>query len=129
MASSKKIKYAAELVTFFHPMFWDVSNEQEIVALARNQPQTFWNRILDAVAAAEVSGVELTFAPFHWQEAVETYGGLTGLTRALDTRGLSLSSGFFAELEHGSDLLNTDVQAQVLDRAARYAEVIAAGGG
>jgi len=129
VVSSQKIKFAAELVTFFHPVFWGVSNEAEIGAFAKSQPLPFWNKLLDAVAASGVTGVELTFSPFRWQEAAEAYGGTSGLTRALETRGLSLSGGFFAELEHGSDIMSPAVQAEGIERAARYAEVIAAGGG
>ncbi|MDR3473936.1 MAG: sugar phosphate isomerase/epimerase [Devosia sp.] len=129
MPSPRKVKFGAELVTFFHPGYWGVAAYDEIVALSQSHPVLFWDKILDGVAAAGVAGVELTFSPFHWQEAVAAYSSLGGLTRALETRGLSLSSGFFAELEHGSDLLDPSVQQDVIERAARYAELIGGGGG
>ena len=129
MVTSNKIKFGAELVTFFHPMFWGVSNEAEVVAYARSQPLQFWNKILDATAAAGVTGIELTFSPFNWQDAIDTYGSLDGLIKALGSRGLTVASGFFAELEHGSDMTEPGVQQLVLERADRYAEVIAACGG
>jgi sugar phosphate isomerase/epimerase len=127
--SSGKVKFGAELVTFFHPGYWQVSSSDEIAALGKQSPLLFWDKILDGVAASGVTGVELTFSPFNWQEAVGAYGSLSGLGRAFETRGLTLASGFFAELEHDSDILDPAVQAAVLDRAARYAEAIARCGG
>ena len=129
MVNSEKIKFGAELVTFFHPGYWNVATYDDIVELARREPLLFWNKILDGVASAGVKGIELTFAPFNWQHALATYGGLAGFKAALAARSLSIASGFFAELEHGSDLLNPAVQQTVLDSAERYAETIAACGG
>lgn len=129
MSTSSKIKFSAELVTFFHPGYWSATSYDDIIEAARSRPVQFWDKVLDGVAATGVTGVELAFSPLNSLDAVAAYGSIAGLTRALDSRGLSLSSAFFAELEHDKDILSPTVQANLLDRAARHAEIIAAGGG
>jgi sugar phosphate isomerase/epimerase len=126
---SGQIKFAVDLITFFHPAYWNVGNHGAIVELARAEPRSFWDRMLDGIAEAGVTGVELTFSPFNWQDAIKTYGSRADFAKALEGRGLSLASGFFAELEHGSDLTDEAVQRTVLARAELYAELIAACGG
>ncbi|MCS6758005.1 MAG: sugar phosphate isomerase/epimerase [Candidatus Devosia euplotis] len=85
-------------------------------------------KILDNVAAAGSSGIELTF-PFNWQHALKTAGSVGGSSKAMDERGLTLASGFFADLEHGSDIADPTVRIRVFDLAKRYAEAIKACGG
>lgn len=126
---TNKIKFSAELVTFCHPGYWNESSFEAVADLANKQPRMFWDKIFDDVAASGVTGIELTFAPFNWESAVNAYGSIENLVAALSGRGLSVASGFFADLEHGSDILEPAVQLTLLERAERYAEVIAACGG
>lgn len=129
MTNSAKLRFAVDLVTFFDPSFWRQNNHSEIVTFARSHPDQFWNTMLDTVAETGLSGIEPTFSPFNWQDAVKTFGSVEGFSSAMEQRGLTLASGFFAELEHGSDIADVGVKAKVLDLAERYAEVVASCGG
>src|SRR5262245_6195311 len=127
--SSPNLKFGVDLVTFFHPGFWGLAGYDVIVAEAKARPRAFWDKILDAVAEAGVTGIEPTFSPFDWRDAVKTYGSIEGFARELDRRGLSVASGFFAELEHGSSIADPEVQAKILASAGEYAAFIKACGG
>lgn len=129
MAEAAKLKFAVDLVTFFDPAFWQQNDHKGLVEFARAHSDKFWNGMLDTVAEAGLTGIEPTFSPFNWQDAVKTFGSLDRFSSAMGARGLTLASGFFAELEHGSDITDPAVKARVLDLAERYAEVIAACGG
>lgn len=126
---SSNIKLAVDLVTFFHPQFWGVDTHQSIFEFAEKKPDLFWAKMLDTVAAAGLTGIEPTFSPFNWQHALKTFGSVDGFSKAMGERGLTLASGFFADLEHGSDISDPAVRAKVFDLAKRYAEVIKACGG
>jgi sugar phosphate isomerase/epimerase len=127
--SAANLKFGVDLVTFFHPGFWQVDGYDAIVDYARGEPRAFWDRILDGIEASGVTGVEPTFSPFNWRDAVKTYGSVAAFAQALDKRGLSLASGFFAELEHGSSILDADAQARIMASAGEYAAFIKACGG
>lgn len=129
MVEAKKLKFGVDLVTFFHPGFWGVDSYDAIIAHARAEPRKFWDKILDAIQASGVTGVEPTFSPFNWRDAVATYGSVEGFAKELERRGLSLASGFFAELEHGASIADPAVQAKILASAGDYAAFIRACGG
>jgi sugar phosphate isomerase/epimerase len=127
--SSPNLKFGVDLVTFFHPGFWGLASYDAIIAEAKAKPRLFWDKILDAIAKSGVTGVEPTFSPFNWRDAVKTYGSIDAFARELAERGLSLASGFFAELEHGSSIAEASVQAKILKSAGEYAAFIKACGG
>lgn len=129
MSAVSKMKLAVDLVTFFHPQFWGVDSGDKIIEIAHSAPDIFWSKMLDTVAAAGLVGIEPTFSPFNWQHALKTFGSVERFSDALTRRGLTLASGFFADLEHGSDIADPAVRSRVLDLVKRYAEVIAACGG
>lgn len=127
--SRPNITFGVDLVTFFHPGFWGVDGYDDIVGHARARPRAFWDKLLDGIEASGVTGVEPTFSPFNWRDAVATYGSVDGFANELSRRGLSLASGFFAELEDGTTMADQDVQARILASARDYAAFIAACGG
>jgi sugar phosphate isomerase/epimerase len=96
--SVAQLKFGVDLVTFFHPGFWGVSDGDGIVALAAEDPKAFWVKALDAVEASGIKGIELTFPPFDWRGAVAAFGSEAGFAEALAKRGLTICSGFFADL-------------------------------
>jgi sugar phosphate isomerase/epimerase len=129
MSQSGNLKFGVDLITFFHPGFWGADSYDAIVEYARAEPRAFWDKILNSIQASGVTGVELTFSPFNWRDAVKTYGSVDAFAKELSTRGLSLASGFFAELEHGEDITSPAVQAKILASAGDYAAFIKACGG
>src|SRR5262249_25961126 len=114
---------------FFHPGFWGLAGHDAIITEAKARPRAFWDKILDAVVESGVTGIEPTFSPFNWRDAVQTYGSIDRFARELDQRGLSLASGFFAEPEHGASIADPAVQTKILKSAGEYAAFIKAGGG
>jgi sugar phosphate isomerase/epimerase len=128
MASRDSLRFGVDLVTFFHPGFWGVESYDGIVDHARNQPRAFWDRILDSVQASGVTGVELTFSPFNWQDAIKTYGSVEAFGAELASRGLELASGFFAELEAAGDFTEPTAQAALIEKAEKYAGFLKACG-
>jgi sugar phosphate isomerase/epimerase len=128
MTQHEKLRFGVDLITFFHPGFWGVESYDAIIAHAAAEPRAFWDKILDSIKASGVTGVELTFSPFNWQDAVNTYGSVDGFAAELSSRGLQLASGFFAEMEASGDFTDPSVQAAIIERATKYAEFIAACG-
>ncbi|ABC93403.1 putative myo-inositol catabolism protein (plasmid) [Rhizobium etli CFN 42] len=128
MASDDRLRFGVDLVTFFHPGFWGVDSHDAIVGRARAAPRAFWDKILDSVQASGVTGVELTFSPFNWQDAIKTYGSIDGFAAELARRGLTLCSGFFAELEAAGDFTAPEAQRALIDKAERYADFLKACG-
>lgn len=126
MASEQKLRFGVDLVTFFHPGFWGVDNYDAIIEFAKKQPRAFWDKILDSIQASGVTGVELTFSPFNWQDAIATYGSVAAFADELSSRDLRLASGFFAELEASGDFTKADAQAAIIERAEQYADFIKA---
>lgn len=128
MTSSDRLRFGVDLVTFFHPGFWAVADHDAIIRYAQSEPRAFWDRMLDGVQASGVTGVELTFSPFNWQDAIKTYGSIEGFADALSARGLTLCSGFFAELEAAGDFAAPAAQQAIIDKAERYADFLKACG-
>ncbi|AQZ53014.1 sugar phosphate isomerase/epimerase family protein [Martelella mediterranea] len=128
MTSRDGLRFGVDLVTFFHPGFWNVPDHEAVISYAREAPRAFWDRILDSVQSSGVTGVELTFSPFNWQDAIKTYGSVEGFAEALSGRGLTLCSGFFAELEAAGDFTRPEAQEAIIDKAERYADFLKACG-
>lgn len=129
MAATENLRFGVDLVTFFHPGFWGVDSYDAIVDYAKAEPRKFWDKILDSIQASGVTGVELTFSPFNWQDAIKTYGSVEGFAAELSKRGLQLASGFFAELEASGDFTEAAAQDAIIAKAELYADFIKACGG
>lgn len=128
MTDGVRLRFGVDLVTFFHPGFWDVDTHDAIIAFARSAPRAFWDKTLDSVQQSGVTGVELTFSPFNWQDAVKTYGSVDAFAAELSRRGLTLCSGFFAELEASGDFTKAEAQAAIIAKAEAYADFLKACG-
>jgi sugar phosphate isomerase/epimerase len=128
MAQADRLEFGVDLVTFFNPQFWGVGTHAEIKSLAKADPGAFWGKMLDGVAASGVTGVELTFSPFNWQDAVAHFGSFQGFAAQLTNRGLKLASGFFADMDTNIDLADKASHQRFIDSAKAYAEFIAACG-
>lgn len=128
MSSENRLRFGVELVTFSHPGFWGVETEGQIAGFAAKSPVEFWTRILDGVEATGLTGLELTFAPYNWQHAVESFGSVDGFAAQLSKRKLQLASGYFAELEAAGDITDPADQAAFIAKAERYADFLRACG-
>ncbi|NUU21989.1 MAG: xylose isomerase, partial [Streptomycetaceae bacterium] len=120
--------YAVDLITFYHPEFWGLATFDELVAKAAAEPRWFWDRCLGALAEAGVTGLEMTFPPGDWRSAVAAYGSPEGFAEALEARGLTLVSGFFAEIDR-SEWRTPEGRRDILRAAAEYADFLQRAGG
>lgn len=116
--------FGVDLITFFDPGFWSCADEAAVVALGARDPRAFWDRMLDELAGSGIAGIELTFAPFDWRTALAAYGGVAAFTAQLGRRGLTVMSGFFADVAIGGGLDDPDRRARYLAAGAAYADVL-----
>ncbi|MBP5942286.1 sugar phosphate isomerase/epimerase family protein [Streptomyces acidiscabies] len=91
--------FATDVVTFYHPDFWGLDSAEALRDWAHDHPRAFWERVMDALAEAGITGLELTFPPGDIDSALRAYGSAASFRRALADRGLSVVSAFIA----GSD--------------------------
>ncbi|WP_328751855.1 sugar phosphate isomerase/epimerase [Streptomyces sp. NBC_00285] len=119
-------RFATDVITFFHPGFWDLESADAVRAWAAAHPDRFWQRVLDTLAETEVTGIELTFAPGDIGSAVRAFGSAASFRRELAARGLAVVSAFIADSDvpdwrHGDNL--PAIVADAERRAAFLAEV------
>jgi sugar phosphate isomerase/epimerase len=77
-----------------------------------------------------VTGVELTFSPFNWQDAIKTYGSVEGLRRgALSLAACNWHPAFLRNWKHLAISHKASAQAAITDKAMLYADFIKACGG
>ncbi|NBC37871.1 TIM barrel protein [Novosphingobium sp. FSY-8] len=113
--------FAIDLITFFHPGFWDVETETDVIALGHAQPRPFWDRLLDAARDSGAKGIELTFSPFSWRDTIAAYGSAAAFAQELQARDLRLATGFFADVAIGGGLDDAGTQAAYIAEASEYA--------
>ena len=128
MTQQQQLRFGVDLVTFYHPGFWDLHDFDAISAASRAAPREFWQKMLDAAARSGVSGIELTFSPFSWEDAVAAFGSAQALHAQLESRGLEICSGFFAELARAGDITQPEIEAALIARAKAYAEFLSGSG-
>ncbi|MEU6380757.1 TIM barrel protein [Streptomyces sp. NPDC046909] len=114
-------RFATDIITFYHPEFWGVGSADAVRELAAAHPRRFWERLMDALAETEVTGIELTFAPGDIDTAVRAYGTATAFREALAARGLSVVSAFIAGEDAPDWRAGDNLSAIVADAARRAA--------
>ncbi|HEY7014418.1 MAG TPA: sugar phosphate isomerase/epimerase [Streptosporangiaceae bacterium] len=119
-----QLQYGVDLITFYHPEFWGADGREAFEQHAASDPRRFWDRIVESVVAAGITGVEVTFPPGDWETAVRTYESAAGFASYLREAGISVISGFFSGLEEHENLEDPGVQRQVIDEALRYSEFL-----
>ncbi|MFD3840698.1 sugar phosphate isomerase/epimerase family protein [Streptomyces sp. NPDC058642] len=121
-------RFATDIITFYHPDFWRLASADAVREWARAHPELFWARVMDALADAGVTGIELTFAPGDIDSALRAFGSAAAFRGELAARGLSVVSAFIAgsdapDWRHGDNL-----PAIVADAERRAAFLAEAGG-
>lgn len=119
-------RFATDVITFYHPEFWGLESADAFRDWAVKNPERFWERVLDALTEAGVTGIELTFAPGDIDSVLRAFGDAPSFRRDLAARGLSVVSAFIAGSEapdwrHGENL--PAIVADAERRAAFLAEV------
>jgi inosose dehydratase len=119
-------RFATDVVTFYHPGFWDLDSADAVRGWALRHPGRFWERVMDALAETAVTGIELTFAPGDLDSVLRAFGSAASFRRELDARGLSVVSAFIAGSDAPDWRRGDNLPAIVADaerRAAFLAEV------
>lgn len=120
--------YGVDLVTFYHPGFWGLEGEDvsdaTLAAHCAQDVTATWTRMLDALAAAGVTGVEVTFPPLDHASAVTAFGSGAGVREAFAERGLRIVSGFV-----DGTRWDTLEPAQAVAEVATYLEFLQTVGG
>ena len=120
-------RFATDVVTFYHPDFWDLPSADAVRAWALAHPERFWERVMDALDEAGVTGIELTFAPGDIESALRAFGSAQGFRRELVSRGLAVVSAFVAG-EDSPDWLDAgNLSAIVADAERRAAFLVDVG--
>ncbi|MFI5879206.1 sugar phosphate isomerase/epimerase family protein [Streptomyces sp. NPDC051554] len=120
-------RFATDVVTFYHPDFWDLPSADAVRAWALAHPERFWERVMDALDEAGVTGIELTFAPGDIESALRAFGSAQGFRRELVSRGLAVVSAFVAG-EDSPDWRDADnLPAIVADAERRAAFLVDVG--
>lgn len=120
-------RFATDIVTFYHPDFWDLPSSDAVRAWALAHPEHFWERVMDALDESGVTGIELTFAPGDIASALRAFGSAQGFRRELVGRGLAVVSAFVAG-EDSPDWLDPDnLPAIVADAERRAAFLVDVG--
>jgi len=119
-------RFATDVVTFYHPAFWGLGSAESFRDWAVKNPEVFWERLMDTLVEAGVTGIELTFAPGDIDSVLRTFGDAPSFRRELEARGLSVVSAFLAASECPDWRSGENLPAIVADaerRAAFLAEV------
>jgi len=119
-------RFATDVITFYHPDFWGLPSAEAVRDWALAHPERFWARVMDALTAAGVTGVELSFAPGDIESALRAFGSAPAFRRELAARGLSVVSAFIADSDAPGWREGADLPAIVADaerRAAFLADV------
>jgi inosose dehydratase len=120
-------RFATDIVTFYHPDFWDLPTADAVRAWALAHPELFWARVMDALDEAGVTGLELTFAPGDIASALRAFGSAQGFRRELVSRGLSVVSAFVAGEDSPDWLDPGNLPAIVADAERRAAFLVDVG--
>ncbi|WP_128377127.1 sugar phosphate isomerase/epimerase family protein [Streptomyces cavernae] len=127
-------RFATDIVTFYHPEFWGLESAGDFRDWAVENPERFWERVLDALTEAGVTGIELTFAPGDIDSVLRAFGDAPSFRRDLAARGLSVVSAFIASSEcpdwrHGTNLpaIVADAERRAAFLTEVGAEVLVAG--
>lgn len=97
MSDAKHIRFSTDIITFFETGYWGLEPDLPHVRWVeeyQKDPKHYLDGMLDGARDAGVEGIELAPDPAGWRSAVEAYGGVGGLKRALSDRGLVLSSSY-----------------------------------
>ncbi|MFD3496767.1 sugar phosphate isomerase/epimerase family protein [Streptomyces sp. NPDC058676] len=127
-------RFATDVITFHHPAFWGLASADAVRDWARQHPERFWERVMDALVDASVTGIELTFAPGDIDSALRAFGSAPAFRRELAARGLSVVSAFIAgsdcpDWRHGENLaaIVADAERRAAFLAEAGAELLVAG--
>lgn len=121
--------FGVDLITFFDPAFYGVGSPEELQVLAAAEPRRIWDAILDGLQEAGIAEFEMTFAPADRLTAIAAYGSAQAFAAEVASRGLSVVSAYFADIEHAGDVTDPDTREAILTAAETESAFLAEVGG
>ncbi|WP_166462774.1 sugar phosphate isomerase/epimerase family protein [Amycolatopsis acidicola] len=128
MVQERKIKYGIDLITLYDTELWGISDFNQFYDNTVIKPEAFWDKALDILGASGIDGIEITFGPGHWQNALTRYGSAEKFKDAVAERGLEVCSGFFTGLVLDGDWRDEAQQKKLYADVADYADFLRAAG-
>ncbi|GAA1922336.1 myo-inosose-2 dehydratase [Microbacterium aoyamense] len=107
--SIPNIRFGTNLIGFFDAAFLGHAPgapRSVWVSGFEANPRDAFDKMLDGVRDAGLEGVELAPNPGGWERALQAYGSTAGLKKALDERGLVLTSSY----AHGKQLIGAALE-------------------
>lgn len=122
------LRFGVDLITLYDPSFWGIADFNAFYNNEVLSPDVFWDRALDTLGEAGVDGVEITFGPGHWENALARYGSAEEFRRAVEARNLTVCSGFYTGLVLGGDWQSAGRQEAIMTEVADYADFLSSAG-
>lgn len=119
MTDERSIRFGTDIITFFNTGYWGLPEEipyPEWVAAFKKDPRRYFESMFDGAREAGLEGIELAPEPGGWVTALEAYGNAAGVKRALDARGLTLTSSYAPGRQLIGNALDDPSQESVADR-------------
>ncbi|GEM_PF-466564 len=127
-AEGNALTWAAQVITFYAPAFWDLSTPEELMEAVERDPREFYDRLMDSVAESGVGHVELCMEPGDWRTALAAYGTPEAFVDSLSHRGLVLTGSYQSGWSYEGAFEDAGIKRDLLDETARHAEFLAACG-
>ena len=96
-AREQAIRFGTDLITFYNTGYWGLPKRMaypDWMSAFLSEPRRYFDRMLDGVRDAGLTGVELAPDPADWTTALAAYGDVAGVKRALGDRGLVVGSSY-----------------------------------
>lgn len=124
MGSAGNLRFGIDMITLYDPPMWGIDDFNKFYDKSVLTPDVFWDRALDVVADAGLDGIEITFGPSNWRNALEYYGSAAAFQGAVTKRDLVVCSGFFTGLVLDGDWRDPDRQKAIYQEVAEYADFL-----
>lgn len=129
MAEPVNLHLALELNTLYEPALFGLGTFEELFDPDKLKPARFFETAMAVAAAQGLEGIELTFGPGSYENAVRCFGSGCGLSSAAKAYGLEICGGFYSGLmsvkpcrpELNSLWLEKRRQKEILEEVRRYA--------
>ena len=128
MAGSYPFRWAGQVITFYHPRFWGVSDDAGVHDLAGAHPATFFDRLLDSIQESGVEYVEFCIPPGDWKTALNAYGSAAGVAAAIASRGLRLDGSYQSGWALEAAMNDHTERRRILDDVRAHAAFVVACG-
>jgi sugar phosphate isomerase/epimerase len=127
--TTKSQQLGVDLITYYHPEFWSVESFDQLQEQVAEDPRPFWDRVFAEVEAAGIGGIEMTFGPGSWQNALRAYGSADQVAKVAGEHGLRIVSAFFSDFERLGHVPSPEEERVITEHALETARFLRECGG